>query len=69
VTLDKDFGELVIVRGQPHAGIVRLVNLAAREQGPTCVAVLERFGETLTSGGIVTVEPGRVRVRPPAGTG
>lgn len=25
VTLDKDFGELAIVRGSPHAGIVRLV--------------------------------------------
>jgi predicted nuclease of predicted toxin-antitoxin system len=25
VTLDKDFGELAIVRGQPHAGIIRLV--------------------------------------------
>ena len=26
VTLDKDFGELVIVRGHPHSGIIRLVN-------------------------------------------
>ena len=25
LTLDKDFGELAVVRGQPHAGIVRLV--------------------------------------------
>lgn len=36
VTLDKDFGELAIVKDEPHAGIVRLVGLAAREQGPAC---------------------------------
>ena len=33
ITLDKDFGELAIVRGHPHAGIVRLVGIAARRQG------------------------------------
>lgn len=27
VTLDKDFGELAIVHGIPHSGILRLVNL------------------------------------------
>ncbi len=32
VTLDKDFGELAIVAGQPHAGIVRLVGLRAVDQ-------------------------------------
>lgn len=31
VTLDKDFGELAVVRGQPHAGIVRLVNLSTKQ--------------------------------------
>ena len=30
VTLDKDFGELAIVRGQVHSGIVRLVALSAQ---------------------------------------
>jgi predicted nuclease of predicted toxin-antitoxin system len=30
VTLDKDFGEPAIVRGLPHAGIIRLVNFPAR---------------------------------------
>jgi len=29
VTLDKDFGELAIVRELPHAGILRLVGLSA----------------------------------------
>lgn len=32
VTLDKDFGELAIVRRQPHGGIVRLVDFSARRR-------------------------------------
>jgi len=32
VTLDKDFGELVIVRGHFHSGIIRLVNFSAKQQ-------------------------------------
>ena len=65
ITLDKDFGELAIVRGKPHSGIVRLVNLASRQQGVACRRVLELYENDLQSGAIVTVEPGRVRIRPP----
>jgi predicted nuclease of predicted toxin-antitoxin system len=64
VTLDKDFGELAIVRGKPHAGIVRLVNFAARSQAAVCMHVLSLHAEELRSGAIVTVEPGKVRIRP-----
>jgi len=64
ITLDKDFGELAIVRARAHAGIVRLVAVRAGDQGRTCVAVLTQYGTELQAGGIVTVEPGRVRVRP-----
>lgn len=65
VTLDKDFGELAIVHGQPHCGILRLVNLAAKQQGPVCLRVLALHGGDLRSGAIVTAEPGRLRIRPP----
>jgi predicted nuclease of predicted toxin-antitoxin system len=41
VTLDKDFGEIAIVRGTPHSGIIRLVNLAARKQGVVCQRVID----------------------------
>lgn len=64
VTLDKDFGELAIVRGKPHAGIVRLVNFSARSQASVCMHVLALHGEELRSGAIVTVEPGKLRIRP-----
>jgi predicted nuclease of predicted toxin-antitoxin system len=65
VTLDKDFGELAVVQAQPHVGIIRLVEIPARRQGPACAAILVRYGTELARGAIVTVEPGRVRVRIP----
>jgi predicted nuclease of predicted toxin-antitoxin system len=67
LTLDKDFGELAVVRGARHSGIVRIVGLAARDQGVVCLQVLASHGALLEAGAIVTVEPGRIRVRPPVG--
>ena len=63
VTLDKDFGEIAIVRGVAHSGIVRLVEVRARDQGRMLNDILTRYGADLLAGAIVTVEPGRVRVR------
>lgn len=67
VTIDKDFGELAIVRRLPHSGILRLVNLAARQQAPVCLRVLARYGDELTAGAIVTAGLTRIRIRPPVG--
>ncbi|MCZ2098509.1 MAG: DUF5615 family PIN-like protein [Anaerolineae bacterium] len=64
VTLDKDFGELAIVRNKKHAGIIRLVNLSARQQAQACLRALERYGDELAAGGIATVEAERIRLRP-----
>ena len=63
VTLDKDFGELAIVRNQPHAGIMRLVNLRAAVQGEMCARVLPSHGHLLQKGAIITVEADRLRIR------
>ena len=65
VTLDKDFGEIAIVHGTRHSGIIRLVDLAARKQGVVCLRVIDMYGNELQSGAIVTAEPGRLRIRPP----
>jgi predicted nuclease of predicted toxin-antitoxin system len=65
ITLDKDFGELAIVFNRPHAGILRLVNLPARQQGPVCLSVIKSHGQLLQSGAIVTVDSKRIRVRSP----
>lgn len=64
VTLDRDFGELAIIREIPHCGILRLVNLRIRQQPIVCLQVLERYGDELSSGAIVTAGIGRVRIRP-----
>ena len=66
VTLDKDFGELAVAFGRPHSGLVRLAGMSAREQGPICIDILSRYAEDLAAGAIVTVEPGRIRIRPSA---
>lgn len=65
VTLDKDFGELAIVREIPHCGILRLVNLSTRQQANVCLRVIALYGNELASGAIVTAELSRVRIRPP----
>jgi predicted nuclease of predicted toxin-antitoxin system len=67
VTLDKDFGELGVLRQAPHCGIVRLVNFRAARQGPLLVEILSRHGEELAQGAILTAEPGRIRIRPRSG--
>jgi predicted nuclease of predicted toxin-antitoxin system len=64
ITLDKDFGELAVVHELPHAGIIRLVVVSATQQATTCLMVLDRYRAELASGAVVTVEPGRIRVRP-----
>jgi predicted nuclease of predicted toxin-antitoxin system len=65
VTLDKDFGELAIVRGRPHAGILRLVNVAARQQATICLHTLNLYQAELSAGSVLTVERNRIRIRPP----
>jgi predicted nuclease of predicted toxin-antitoxin system len=65
ITLDKDFGELAIIHRLPHRGIVRLVDVGARAQGPVAAAIVRKYYEELREGAIITVEPGRVRIRPP----
>lgn len=64
VTLDKDFGELAVLRSFPHFGIIRLVDCAAREQGKLCVLILKKYTDVLIQSAIITAEPGRIRIRP-----
>ena len=64
ITLDKDFGELAVVFGKPHSGIVRLVDLDPSRQASICEDVLGRYGEELAAGAIVTVTADRTRLRP-----
>jgi predicted nuclease of predicted toxin-antitoxin system len=63
VTLDKDFGELIVHHGSPHCGVLRLVNFRAGQQGAVCAHVLEKHADELTAGAIITAEPGILRIR------
>jgi predicted nuclease of predicted toxin-antitoxin system len=65
VTLDKDFGELAIVRGSQHCGILRVAGFAAHQQAAVIGDVLSLHGAELQSGAVVTAQPGRLRIRPP----
>jgi predicted nuclease of predicted toxin-antitoxin system len=63
VTLDKDFGELAVVFGLPHSGIIRLVNLSTRQQSEICLEVLTRYEKSLKACALITAELERVRIR------
>ncbi len=65
VTLDKDFGDLAILWSVPHRGILRLVNIPARQQGLFINHVLSVHGAEFMLGAIATVESNRIRIRPP----
>lgn len=64
VTLDKDFGELAILKGLPHSGIVRLTGFRSTQMANTIHHVVTNYEQELTAGAIVTVEPERIRIRP-----
>ncbi len=63
ITLDKDFGERALLKGQPHAGIIRLVNIPAKEQARYAAQILQKHAEELKLGAIITADRQRIRVR------
>ena len=64
ITLDKDFGELIVLKRRPHRGVARLVGFGASEQADICFEALQRYRQDLLADALVTVERGRVRIRP-----
>jgi predicted nuclease of predicted toxin-antitoxin system len=63
ITEDKDFGELVFVRGLSHGPIVRLVELTVDEQLKGMGELLDQHAADLTERVIVTVTRRRIRIR------
>jgi predicted nuclease of predicted toxin-antitoxin system len=63
-TIDQDFGELIIVQGMIHIGMIRLIGFRARDQGPSLVRLLATYESDLIAAAMITAEPWRVRVRP-----
>ena len=65
ITADKDFGELVVRFGRQTRGVVNLAlgDLAAATRARIAAERLTEPGDRIL-GCIVTIEPGRVRIRP-----
>jgi predicted nuclease of predicted toxin-antitoxin system len=65
VTLDADFHALIALSGEttPSTVRIRIQGLAGPEVAGIILSVLETRGEALAAGALVTVQPGRLRVR------
>ena len=63
VTLDKDFGELVVSKGVKHNGIIRMVGFRATQQGEVAVRILKKYNDDLLNHALITVTPTRTRIR------
>lgn len=63
ITLDKDFGELAVFRGEPHCGIIRIVDHSATDLGTVSLRILETYNTDLLNSAIITVDKLKVRIR------
>ena len=64
LTLDKDFGQLAILQGASHSGIVRVVDIRVLEQPARIEDLLRTHEADLRDGAIITLERSRIRIRP-----
>lgn len=62
VTADKDFGELVFLKGMDAPTIIRLVNIPAKSQGLLLLQVIELYKKDIEEKSIITVDKYRVRI-------
>ena len=63
VTVDKDFGELAVNRGEVHCGIIRLPDVPFSERKTLMQHILSYHIADLETGSIITVSRTRIRVR------
>jgi predicted nuclease of predicted toxin-antitoxin system len=63
VTLDKDFGELAILKGMPHHGIARLTGFRAGRMAAAIHHIVTTYEDELADGAIITADPERIRIR------
>ncbi len=63
ITEDKDFGELVFVRGLPHPCIVRFVEMPVAEKVEAMRELIETRPNAMREGTLIVVTRNRVRIR------
>ncbi|MCC5850426.1 MAG: DUF5615 family PIN-like protein [Verrucomicrobia bacterium] len=64
-TMDKDFGELAILKGLPHSGLVRLQGFTSRELAHTIHTILLSHESHLVKGALIVATPKKLRIRTP----
>ncbi len=62
VTIDTDFGALIHVRAQAHAGLIRLPDVPATRRIDLLAQILADHTEAELSRAVVTVKGSRIRV-------
>ena len=62
ITIDTDFGTLIHVRTQAHAGLIRLPDQPAARRIELMAQILADHAETELSRAVVTVKGSRIRI-------
>ena len=63
VTEDKDFGELVFVRGLAHPCIIRFAEMRVEEKVAAMVELLDLHADAMNSGVMIVVTRSQYRIR------
>ncbi len=63
ITEDKDFGELVFLRGMSHPCIIRFVDMPIYEKVAAMRDLVENHSESMTDGTLIVVTRTRIRIR------
>ncbi len=62
VTMDKDFGALIFLRGAPHCGVIRLPHVRTPERIAIMDRLLARYTADEIAAALVTVRGNRIRI-------
>ena len=63
ITEDKDFGELVFLRGKSHCGIIRFTHMSDDEKIESMRQLLAQYSEEIGEQRIIVVTLSRIRIR------
>ena len=63
VTEDKDFGELVFVRGLAHPCIIRFVDMPVAEKVAAMRELIEHHADAMREATLIVVTQNRIRIR------
>ena len=62
ITIDTDFGQLIFSERLEHSGLIRLPDVPSVERQHIMEDLLNRFGEEIENGSLITVRGGRIRI-------